>query len=200
MDTDSGSDGGSREPERRRRRRWSRPGVEQDASLRRALAVGDHPGKRIRPERGRRGGGVRRGIGLMFDFIILPITFLGGTYYSWTKLAPVTVGGWHWLQVVVLINPLIYVNEGTRCVHHRIAHAPVRDLPGGDRVRRAVPVDRAAQLPAARAFLIRLVSRLWSAVHGNRDLRCRKPGGCNDLRSRHGRLVGSVGLTCRHTL
>ena len=30
-----------------------------------------------------------RNIGLMFGFIILPITFLGGTYYSWTRLAPV---------------------------------------------------------------------------------------------------------------
>ncbi|HUJ05637.1 MAG TPA: ABC transporter permease [Streptosporangiaceae bacterium] len=55
-----------------------------------------------------------RNIGLMFGFIILPITFLGGTYYGWTRLAPVTVGGWHWLQTVVLINPLIYVNEGMR--------------------------------------------------------------------------------------
>jgi ABC-2 type transport system permease protein len=53
-------------------------------------------------------------IGLMFGFIILPITFLGGTYYPWTKLAPVTVGGWHWLQTIVLFNPLIYVNEGMR--------------------------------------------------------------------------------------
>jgi ABC-2 type transport system permease protein len=55
-----------------------------------------------------------RNIGLMFGFIILPITFLGGTYYPWTKLAPVSVGGWHWLQTIVLINPLIYVNEGMR--------------------------------------------------------------------------------------
>jgi ABC-2 type transport system permease protein len=55
-----------------------------------------------------------RNIGLMFGFIILPITFLGGTYYPWNKLAPVTVGGFHWLQTVVLINPLIYVNEGMR--------------------------------------------------------------------------------------
>ncbi len=55
-----------------------------------------------------------RNIGLMFGFIILPITFLGGTYYPWNKLAPVTVGGWHWLQTIVLINPLIYVNEGMR--------------------------------------------------------------------------------------
>jgi ABC-2 type transport system permease protein len=55
-----------------------------------------------------------RNIGLMFGFIILPITFLGGTYYGWTRLAPVKIGGFHWLQTLVLINPLIYVNEGMR--------------------------------------------------------------------------------------
>jgi ABC-2 type transport system permease protein len=55
-----------------------------------------------------------RNIGLMFGFVVLPITFLGGTYYQWTRLAPVAVGGVHWLQILVLINPLIYVNEGLR--------------------------------------------------------------------------------------
>jgi ABC-2 type transport system permease protein len=55
-----------------------------------------------------------RNIGLMFGFVVLPITFLGGTYYEWTRLAPVKLGGWHWLQTVVLVNPLIYVNEGMR--------------------------------------------------------------------------------------
>ena len=63
-----------------------------------------------------------RNIGLMFGFIILPITFLGGTYYSWTKLAPVEVGGWHWLQTLVLINPLIYVNEGMRAAFTAAPH------------------------------------------------------------------------------
>jgi ABC-2 type transport system permease protein len=63
-----------------------------------------------------------RNIGLMFGFIILPITFLGGTYYPWNKLAPVQVGGWHWLQTVVLINPLIYVNEGMRAVFTNAPH------------------------------------------------------------------------------
>ena len=29
-----------------------------------------------------------RNIGLMFGFVVLPLTFLGGTYYQWTKLAP----------------------------------------------------------------------------------------------------------------
>jgi len=63
-----------------------------------------------------------RNIGLMFGFIILPITFLGGTYYSWTKLAPVTVDGWHWLQTLVLLNPLIYVNEGMRAAFTEAPH------------------------------------------------------------------------------
>jgi len=63
-----------------------------------------------------------RNIGLMFGFIILPITFLGGTYYSWTKLAPVEVDGWHWLQTLVLINPLIYVNEGMRAAFTNAPH------------------------------------------------------------------------------
>ncbi|MGH3157872.1 MAG: ABC transporter permease, partial [Streptosporangiaceae bacterium] len=63
-----------------------------------------------------------RNIGLMFGFIILPITFLGGTYYAWTRLAPVTVGGWHWLQTVVLINPLLYVNEGMRAAFTGAPH------------------------------------------------------------------------------
>jgi ABC-2 type transport system permease protein len=55
-----------------------------------------------------------RNIGLMFGFVVLPLTFLGGTYYQWTRLAPVQVGGIHWLQIIALINPLIYVNEGMR--------------------------------------------------------------------------------------
>jgi ABC-2 type transport system permease protein len=63
-----------------------------------------------------------RNIGLMFGFIILPITFLGGTYYAWTRLAPVTIDGWHWLQTLVLINPLIYINEGMRAVFTNSPH------------------------------------------------------------------------------
>jgi ABC-2 type transport system permease protein len=55
-----------------------------------------------------------RNLGLMFGFVVLPLTFLGGTYYQWTRLAPVRVAGVHWLQILVLVNPLIYVNEGMR--------------------------------------------------------------------------------------
>ena len=63
-----------------------------------------------------------RNIGLMFGFVVLPITFLGGTYYQWTRLAPVELGGWHWLQMVVLLNPLIYVNEGMRAAFTNAPH------------------------------------------------------------------------------
>jgi ABC-2 type transport system permease protein len=66
-----------------------------------------------------------RNIGLMFGFIILPVTFLGGTYYAYTRLAPVRVGGWHWLQTLVLINPLIYINEGMRAAFTDAPHMPL---------------------------------------------------------------------------
>jgi ABC-2 type transport system permease protein len=63
-----------------------------------------------------------RNIGLMFGFVILPITFLGGTYYQWTRLTPVKIGEWHWLQTIVLINPLIYINEGMRAAFTPASH------------------------------------------------------------------------------
>ncbi|MCQ4041216.1 ABC transporter permease [Streptantibioticus rubrisoli] len=55
-----------------------------------------------------------RNIGVMFGFVVLPLVFLGGTYYQWTKLSLVHIGGFHWLQILVLVNPLIYLTEGMR--------------------------------------------------------------------------------------
>ncbi|MBW3601733.1 MAG: ABC transporter permease [Actinobacteria bacterium] len=46
---------------------------------------------------------------LMFSVIILPLTFLGATYYSWTDLGPIP-----WLQAATLANPLVYISEGFR--------------------------------------------------------------------------------------
>jgi len=66
-----------------------------------------------------------RNIGLMFGFVVLPLTFLGGTYYQWTRLSPVTVDGVHWLKILVLINPLIYVNEGLRAGLTQASHMPL---------------------------------------------------------------------------
>jgi ABC-2 type transport system permease protein len=66
-----------------------------------------------------------RNLGLMFGFVVLPLTFLGGTYYQWTKLAPVQVAGIHWLQILVLINPLIYIAEGLRAGLTEASHMPL---------------------------------------------------------------------------
>lgn len=66
-----------------------------------------------------------RNIGAMFGFVVLPLTFLGGTYYQWTKLAPVQLGDFHWLQALVLINPLIYVTEGMRAALTSFSHMPL---------------------------------------------------------------------------
>jgi ABC-2 type transport system permease protein len=66
-----------------------------------------------------------RNIGLMFGFVVLPLTFLGGTYYQWTKLSPVKVDGIHWLQILVLVNPLIYVAEGMRAGLTDASHMPL---------------------------------------------------------------------------
>jgi ABC-2 type transport system permease protein len=41
-----------------------------------------------------------RNLGLMFGFVVLPLLFLGGTYYQWTRLAPITVGPVSWLPVL----------------------------------------------------------------------------------------------------
>jgi ABC-2 type transport system permease protein len=46
---------------------------------------------------------------LLFSTVILPITFLGATYYPWAALAPI-----RWLQIVTLLNPLVYIAEGFR--------------------------------------------------------------------------------------
>jgi ABC-2 type transport system permease protein len=66
-----------------------------------------------------------RNIALMFGFILLPLTFLGGTYYPWTALAAVKVGGFPWLQSLVCINPLIYVTEGFRAALTTAPHMPL---------------------------------------------------------------------------
>jgi ABC-2 type transport system permease protein len=63
-----------------------------------------------------------RNISAMFGFIVLPMTFLGGTYYTWTALEHVKVFGFPWLQTLVLINPLIYVTEGFRAALTTSSH------------------------------------------------------------------------------
>ena len=50
-----------------------------------------------------------RQVPLVFSVIIIPITFLGATYYPWAALDPIP-----WLKVVVLLNPLVYMSEAFR--------------------------------------------------------------------------------------
>lgn len=66
-----------------------------------------------------------RSVPILFGVIILPMTFLGGTYYAWTALAPVKVFGWSWLQTLVLLNPLIYITEGFRAALTQTSHMPL---------------------------------------------------------------------------
>ena len=56
---------------------------------------------------------------LMFSVIVIPITFLGATYYPWARLTPVP-----WLKVAVLGNPLVYMSEGFRMALSPMDHMP----------------------------------------------------------------------------
>jgi ABC-2 type transport system permease protein len=60
-------------------------------------------------------------IGLMFALVVVPITFLGCVYYPWAMLHPV-----RWLQILVMVNPLVYMSEGLRAaLTPDLPHMPV---------------------------------------------------------------------------
>ena len=61
-----------------------------------------------------------RTIPMLFGVVVLPITFLGCIYYPWAALAPIK-----WLQIGVLVNPLVYVTEGFRAA---LTSAPTMSL------------------------------------------------------------------------
>jgi ABC-type multidrug transport system permease subunit len=46
---------------------------------------------------------------ILFTVVLLPVTMLGCVYYPWAALNEV-----RWLQIVSLLNPLVYVSEGLR--------------------------------------------------------------------------------------
>jgi ABC-2 type transport system permease protein len=46
---------------------------------------------------------------LVFSVIVIPMAFLGATYYPWTSLDPIP-----WLKFAVLLNPLVYMGEALR--------------------------------------------------------------------------------------
>jgi ABC-2 type transport system permease protein len=68
-----------------------------------------------------------RQVPLVFGIVVLPITFLGATYYPWARLTAIP-----WLKAVVLLNPLVYMSEGMRVsLTPRIPHMSLWGIYGG---------------------------------------------------------------------
>ncbi len=77
-----------------------------------------------------------RKVPLIFGLVVIPITFLGATYYPWAALTPIP-----WLKAVVLVNPLVYMSEGMRVsLTPYVEHMPLWGIYGGHD-----PVHRAAR-------------------------------------------------------
>jgi ABC-2 type transport system permease protein len=67
-------------------------------------------GTRVKPQQ----------VPLLFSIIVLPLTFLGATYYPWATLTPIL-----WLKYAVLVNPLVYMSEAFRtALTPQIPHMP----------------------------------------------------------------------------
>ena len=58
-----------------------------------------------------------RTVPMLFGVVVIPITFLGCTYYAWQALEPI-----RWLQVFTLVNPLVYLSEGFRAALTQVPH------------------------------------------------------------------------------
>ena len=58
-----------------------------------------------------------RTVPLLFGIVVIPLTFLGCIYFPWAQLESI-----RWLQILVVVNPLVYMSEGFRAaltpVHH----------------------------------------------------------------------------------
>jgi ABC-2 type transport system permease protein len=58
---------------------------------------------------------------MVFAVVLLPITMLGCVYYPWSALHAI-----RWLQIVVLINPMVYMTEGLRAaLTPSLGHMPL---------------------------------------------------------------------------
>jgi ABC-2 type transport system permease protein len=58
-----------------------------------------------------------RQVSLIFSLLVIPMTFLGCVYYPWARLEPI-----RWLELAVLVNPLVYLNEGLRAALTDVPH------------------------------------------------------------------------------
>ena len=62
-----------------------------------------------------------RKISVLFAVVVIPVTFLGCVYYPWSALHAI-----RWLQILVLINPMVYMTEGLRAaLTPSIGHMPL---------------------------------------------------------------------------
>jgi ABC-2 type transport system permease protein len=62
-----------------------------------------------------------RQVQVLFTLVLFPAMMLGCVYFRWTTLASV-----RWLQVLVLVNPMVYLNEGLRAaLTPQLGHMPV---------------------------------------------------------------------------
>ena len=61
-----------------------------------------------------------RTVPILFGVIVVPLTFLGCTYYPWATLSAIP-----WLKWAVLVNPLVYITEGLRAALTPSAHMPL---------------------------------------------------------------------------
>ena len=76
-----------------------------------------------------------RTVPMLFGIIVIPITFLGCIYYTWQSLEPI-----RWLQIVVLVNPLVYMCEGFRAALTPVPHMSLLGrLPGASASPRCSP-------------------------------------------------------------
>ena len=58
-----------------------------------------------------------RSVPLLFGIILIPLTFLGCIYFPWQSLQPI-----RWLQILVLVNPLVYMSEAFRASLTAVPH------------------------------------------------------------------------------
>jgi ABC-2 type transport system permease protein len=75
---------------------------------------------------------------VLFAVVLLPATMLGCVYYPWAALHSI-----RWLQVLVLVNPMVYISEGLRAtltpqVGHMATWAYLLALLGGTAVMTAL--------------------------------------------------------------
>jgi ABC-2 type transport system permease protein len=62
-----------------------------------------------------------RKVQMIFAVVLLPLTMLGCVYYPWSALHAI-----RWLQIVVLVNPMVYMTEGLRAaLTPQLGHMPL---------------------------------------------------------------------------